>query len=97
MSKRPKRSPKRVQDPKAYREGLGPQENRRYVEKIGFIGGADPYQLAPSSWICDDPVILPSVGYPDIVNYLVFSPSPYTEDLKAYTANSKVLNQHSQC
>ena len=78
MSKRPKWSSKRVQDPKAYREGLGPQEKGRYFEKLGFIGGADPYQLAPSTWIRDDPVILPSVGYPDIVNYLVFSPNPYT-------------------
>ena len=50
-----------------------------------MIGGADPYELAPSSWINDDPESLPSVCYPDIVNYLVFSPSPYTaEDLKAY-------------
>ena len=68
MSKRPKSSSTRIQDPKAYREGLGPQENGRYLEKLGFIGGADPYQLAPSYWIRDDPVILPSVGYPDIVN-----------------------------
>ncbi|KAL3885168.1 hypothetical protein ACJMK2_025263 [Sinanodonta woodiana] len=29
--------------------------------------------------------LLPSVTYPDIVNYLVFSPSPYSsEDLKSY-------------
>lgn len=85
MSKQPKSSSKRVQDAKAYREGLGPQEKARYFEKLRFIGGADPYELAPSSWIRDDPVILPSVAYPDIVNYLVFSPSPYTaEDLKSY-------------
>ena len=43
----------------------------RYYEKLRFIGGADPYELAPSSWIPEDPVILPSVAYPDIVNYLV--------------------------
>ncbi|XP_026113864.1 uncharacterized protein LOC113092475 [Carassius auratus] len=86
MSNKPKSSTKRAQDgPKAYREGLGPQEKARYFEKLRFIGGADPYELAPSSWIRDDPVILPSVAYPDIVNYLVFSPSPYTaEDLKSY-------------
>ena len=42
-------------------------------------------RLAPFSWIRDDLVILPSVAYPDMVNYLVFSPSPYTaEDLKSY-------------
>lgn len=49
MSKQQKSSSKRVQDAKAYREGLGPQEKARYFEKLRFIGGADPYELAPSS------------------------------------------------
>lgn len=85
MSKQRKSSSKRTIDAKAYREGLGPQEKARYSEKLKFIGDADPYELAPSTWIHDDPAILPSVTYPDIVNYLVFSPSPYTaEDLKSY-------------
>ena len=78
MSKQPKSSSKRVQDAKAYREGLGPQENARYFEKLQFIGGADPYELAPSTWIRDNPVILPSVGYLGIVNYRVFSTNPFT-------------------
>ncbi|CAK6974446.1 uncharacterized protein LOC112843172 [Scomber scombrus] len=83
--KPPKSSSKCVVDAKAYREGLGPQEKERYLEKLRFIGGADPYELASSSWINDDPESLPSIAYPDIVNYLVFSPSPYTaEDLKSY-------------
>ena len=83
---KPKKSlSKGVIDAKAYREGLGPGEKARYLRKLDLIGGADPYELAPSSWINDDPESLPSVCYPDIVNYLVFSPSPYTaEDLKAY-------------
>ena len=80
-----KSSSKGVIHAKAYREGLGPGEKARYLRKLDLIGGADPYELAPSSWINDDPESLPSVCYPDIVNYLVFSPSPYTaEDLKAY-------------
>ena len=79
MSKQPKSSSKRVQDAKAYREGLIPQENVRYFEKLRFIGGADPYELAPS-WIRDDPGLLPSVAYPDILNYRVFSLSPLTEE-----------------
>ena len=80
-----KSSSKCVIDAKAYREGLGPQERARYLEKLRFIGGADPYKLAPSFWINEDPESLPSIAYPDIVNYLVFSPSPYTvEDLKSY-------------
>ena len=50
-----------------------------------MIGGADPYELAPSSWINDNLESLPSIAYPDIVIYLVFSPSPYTmEDIKSY-------------
>lgn len=76
-----KNSSKCVIGAKAYREGLGPQERARYLEKLWFIGGTNPYELAPSSWINDDP----DIAYPDIVNYVVFSPSPYTaEDLKSY-------------
>ena len=37
-----------VIDANAYREGLGPQERARYLEKLRFIGGADPYELPPS-------------------------------------------------
>jgi hypothetical protein len=33
----------------------------------------------------DDVKLLPKITYPDIVNYLVFSPSPYTsDDMKSY-------------
>lgn len=75
---------KRVEAAKSYRDGLGKQERARYFEKLKLIGDKDTYELAPSSWT-DDPTILPSISYPDIVNYLVFSPSPYTaEDLKCY-------------
>ena len=80
-----KSSTKRGIDAKAYREGLGPQERARYLEKSQLIGGADPYELAPSSWINDDPESLPTIAYPDIINYLIFSPNQYTaEDLKSY-------------
>ena len=41
MSKQPKSSSNRVQDAKALREGLGPQEKAQYFEKLRFIGGAD--------------------------------------------------------
>ncbi|KAM3620466.1 uncharacterized protein V6R79_023899 [Siganus canaliculatus] len=76
---------KRTHDVKDNREGLGVQERARYLEKLRFIGGNDLYELAPTSWTRDDPAILPSLTYPDIVNYLVFSPSPYrAEDLKSY-------------
>ena len=65
-----------------YKDTLKPDELSRYVNKLGLIEGNDPYELVGWSE-CDEN--FPSVSYPDIVNYLVFTPSPYTlEDLKAY-------------
>ena len=67
-----------------YREGLDKQEQIRYEGKLKIIGGDDPYEMPASTW-SDDVKMLPKVTYPDIVNYLVFSPSPYTsDDLKSY-------------
>ncbi|KAG5281367.1 hypothetical protein AALO_G00071330 [Alosa alosa] len=45
VSKQQKSSSKCVEDAKAYRAGLGPQENVRCFEKLQFIGSADPYEL----------------------------------------------------
>lgn len=42
-------------DSQIYKEGLGLQERARCLEKLGFIGGADQCELAPSCWINDDP------------------------------------------
>lgn len=65
-------------------DSLSPQELSRYKDKIQKIGGKDPYKL-PSDSFSKDPKLLPSVTYPDIFNYLIMNPSPYTkEDLKAY-------------
>ena len=65
-----------------YRESLGDKEKARYMEKLSLIDGNDPYEMKTFS---ADQKLLPSISYPDIVNYLVFSPSPYTlEDLKSY-------------
>ncbi|XP_061580349.1 uncharacterized protein LOC133446350 isoform X2 [Cololabis saira] len=84
MSKPRKTSAKRGEDTR-YREGLGPPERARYKDKLNLLGGHDPYELEQTTWTTDDPTILPKIQYPDIVNYLIFSPSPYTaEDLKAY-------------
>lgn len=64
---------------------MGPVEKARYIEKLKLIGGADPYDISVKSFY-DDKKLLPVVTYmyPDIVNYLLSSPSLYTkEDLKA--------------
>lgn len=65
-----KSSSKCIIDAKAYREGLGPQERARYLEKLRFTGGADPYELAPSSWINDDLESLPSIAYRQLPGFL---------------------------
>ena len=63
---------------------LNPQELARYQVKIAIIGGQDPYKV-PAQSMSKDFKILPSISYPDIVNYLIFNPSPFTkEDFKAY-------------
>ena len=51
-------------------EALGPEELVRYKEKIEDIGGRDPYKISPQL-MSKDPTILPSISYPDIVNYLI--------------------------
>ena len=65
-----------------YVDSLEAKEKERYLSKIEQIGGIDPYQVndLSSDWNC-----LPAITYPDIVNYLLFTPSPYTAtDLKCY-------------
>jgi hypothetical protein len=69
-----------------YREGLRKQERTRYDGKLQLIGGEDPYEMTASVWSQPyDGKLLPKITYPDIVNYLVFSPSPNTsDDMKSY-------------
>ena len=51
-----------------YTDTLKQEEIQRYVNKLSLIEGNDPYELI--GWSdCEE--ILPSVSYPDIVNYLV--------------------------
>ena len=62
-----------------------PQEAReRYIEKIAQISFDDPY-LINSNDFDTGTDFLPKTSYPDIVNYLLFAPSPSTgEELKSY-------------
>nr|XP_054755271.1 uncharacterized protein LOC129261235 [Lytechinus pictus] len=70
--------------PSTYFNGLDEASKARYEEKISFIGGVDPYSLPKRSW-SEDPDIFPAISYADIVNFVLFSPSPYTlEDMRSY-------------
>ncbi|XP_071081072.1 uncharacterized protein [Haliotis cracherodii] len=57
----------------------------RYHEKTGVIDKEDPYRIPKSKW-SDDHKHLPATNYNDIVNYLVFSPSPFCSlsDIRNY-------------
>ena len=82
MSKVTKTSIKRTAVAQMYREGLESCANAGYLEKLAIIGGEDPYELGILS---TDEKLLPAITYPNIVNYLLFTPSPYTaDDLKSY-------------
>ena len=61
---------------------------RRYVAKLDLVGMTDPYSLPKALLKSPEQLStseLPELGYIDIYNYLINSPSPYTgKDLKAY-------------
>lgn len=71
-------------DLSSYSQSLDPVHYTRYQEKLSLIGGLDPYAVSREAVICDVKAF-PKITYPDIVNYLVFSPSPFTmDDMRAY-------------
>ena len=77
----------------AYYRGLPDETKKRYNAKLDKLGTAvdDPYATMPSAqpggtdmWTLNRQ-LWPKVEYPDIYNYLINTPSPYTkEQLKAY-------------
>ena len=67
-----------------YFNKLAPPTQKQYKEKLELIGNIDPYS-APDSHFSVKIVNFPSICYPDIVNYLVFSPSSFSaDDIRAY-------------
>jgi len=46
------------------------------MEKIAFVGKQDPYQIEQVRWR-SDPKLFPALTYVDLVNYLIFNPSPF--------------------
>ena len=68
----------------AYFQDLQGDSRRRYAEKVTVLG-YDPYHLPPDRVQLPNPGDWPKVEYPDIYNYLMATPSPYTkEQMKAY-------------
>ncbi|XP_071111108.1 uncharacterized protein [Haliotis cracherodii] len=59
-----------------YVDSLNKQAHARYLEKIAFIGKQDPYQIDEKEWSRDHS-LFPELTYPDLVNYLIFHPSPF--------------------
>ena len=65
---------------------------RSNKKKLEVIGNTDSYS-APNSDFSVKIDDFPSICYPDIVKYLVFSPSPFSpDDMRAY----KSLEAYSQ-
>ena len=60
------------------------KSRKRYLEKIKSVGDMDPYTLKKYGLLSDFETF-PSICYPDVINYLLFAPSPLTkEELKNY-------------
>ena len=78
--------------PANYFDKLDPPPQKQYREKLKVTGNTDPYS-APD---CDLSVKIGdflSMCYPDIVNYLVFSQSPFSAyNMRAY----KKLKSYNQ-
>ena len=78
---------------KNYLQDLQGKVKERYLQKIELINGLDPYSIKKKDWTSTKVDDYLSVTYPDIVNYLIFSPSPYSsDDLKSY----KSLDAYNQ-
>ena len=71
---------------------LSTESKKRYLQKISMIDNLDPYSLKKDDFVYEKD-FFPAISYPDIVNYLLFAPSPMTlEELKCY----KSLESYNQ-
>ena len=74
-------------------QDLQGKAKEKHLQKIELINGLDQYSIKKEDWTSTKVDDYPSVTYPDIVNYLIFSPSPYSsDDLKSY----KSLDAYNQ-
>ena len=60
-----------------YTKCLSKESKERYLEKISKINNVDPYSLKKEDCLTEKE-FFPKITYPDIVNYLLFTPSPVT-------------------
>ena len=65
---------------KNYLQDLQGKVHARSLQKIELINRLDPYSIKQKDWTSTKVDDYPSVTYPDIANYLIFSPSPYSSD-----------------
>ena len=68
----------------SYLDSLDSVTKARYLDKLSIIDKTDPYTVEKRKW-SQKTEEFPNILYPDIVNYLLYTPSKYTtEDLKEY-------------
>ena len=63
-----------------YKDSLTDESSKqRYLKKLSLINDQDPYETVKEDWK-DDVDLWPSTSYVNVGMYLLFSPSPYTQD-----------------
>ena len=68
----------------SYLDSLDSVTKARYLDKLSIIDKTDPYTVEKRKW-SQKTEEFPNILYPDIVNYLLYTPSKYTRgDFKAY-------------
>ena len=76
-----------------YMTSIQDQDTKKwYLDKLGIIGGLDPYETVRSEWQ-DNVGQWPAVTNVHIGMYLLVTPSPYTgEELKNYKSLDCYIN-----
>jgi hypothetical protein len=61
----------------SYLDSLDSVTKARYLDKLSIIDKTDPYTVEKRKW-SQKTEEFPNIQYPDIVNYLLYTPSKYT-------------------